>query len=293
MAQRNDTPAGGEGTLRHLGQVALVTGGGSGLGLEIARALGRSGADVALVGRDAERLRRGCRSLAGLGRRVRGFPADVRDVHGVRRMVRAVESDLGPVDLLVNNAAGNFVRPAEQLAEKAFANVVDIVLNGTFNCSRTVGRSMIERGRGGTILNVVATYAWTGGPGTVHSACAKAGVLAMTRTLAVEWARHRIRVVAIAPGAFDSSGAADRLWPTDELRERVLRGIPVGRFADRCEVARAAVWLASPEAAYVTGECLTLDGGAWLGRGILGGDGAVPSVRRRRGDGAKTPPEGA
>ena len=207
---------------------------------------------------------------------------DVRDVHAVRRTVREIDKQLGGIGIWINNAAGNFVRPAEKLPEKAFATVTDIVLNGTFNASRAVGRAMIDRGDGGVILNVVATYAWTGGPGTVHSACAKAGVLAMTRTLAVEWARHGIRVVAIAPGAFDSSGAGDRLWPTDELRERVRRGIPAGRFATRDEVAAAACWLTDDAAEYINGECLTIDGGAWLGRGILGADEPIPTVKRKK-----------
>src|SRR4029079_2552859 len=143
----------------------------------------------------------GLASLGGDGIDGIGLVCDVRDVHQVRRVFREIEEKLGSPGVLVNNAAGNFIRPAESLPEKAFANVVDIVLNGTFTCSRAAGRSMIDAGTGGVILNVVATYAWTGGPGTVHSACAKAGVLAMTRTLAVEWARHGIRVVAIAPRA--------------------------------------------------------------------------------------------
>jgi len=267
------------------GRVALITGGGTGLGLEIGRALARRGADLAIVSRDPGHLEQGRSSLEpelASGRRVMTASCDVRDVHGVRRTVRAIEEELGRIDILVNNAAGNFVRPAEKLPEKAFAAVTDIVLNGTFNLSRAAGRSMIDRGDGGVILNIVATYAWTGGPGTIHSACAKAGVLAMTRTLAVEWARHGIRVVAIAPGPFTSRGAADRLWPSEELEDRVRRSIPLGRFADRQEVAGAAAWLVSDEAAYVTGECLTLDGGGWLGRGILGGDEPVPTVRRRR-----------
>jgi NAD(P)-dependent dehydrogenase (short-subunit alcohol dehydrogenase family) len=267
------------------GRVALITGGGTGLGLEIGRTLARRGADLAIVSRNPGHLERGRMELdpeLQPDRRVVAMPCDVRDVHGVRRAVRDIVDELGAIDILVNNAAGNFVRPAEKLPEKAFATVTDIVLNGTFNVTRAVGRSMIDRGKGGVILNVVATYAWTGGPGTIHSACAKAGVLAMTRTLAVEWARHRIRVVAIAPGPFESRGASDRLWPSDELEERVRRSIPLGRFAGRGEVAGAAAWLVSDEAAYVTGECLTLDGGAWLGSGILGDDGPVPTVRRRR-----------
>jgi NAD(P)-dependent dehydrogenase (short-subunit alcohol dehydrogenase family) len=264
------------------GRAAIVTGGGTGLGLEIARALGRQGAAIAIASRDAGHLEAGRSALEPDVEKVLTLPCDVRDPHQVRRTFREVEEKLGSLDILVNNAAGNFVRPAESLPEKAFANVVDIVLNGTFTASRAAGRSMIESGRGGVILNVVATYAWTGGPGTVHSACAKAGVLAMTRTLAVEWARHTIRVVAIAPGPFESKGAADRLWPSEELEEKVRRSIPAGRFAKREEVARAAAWLVSDEAAYVTGECLTIDGGAWLGRGILGTDEPIPKVRRRR-----------
>ncbi len=264
------------------GRVAWITGGGTGLGLEIGRALALRGATIAISGRSIEHLDAGARALRATGARVLEVPCDVREVHPVRRAVRRIVDDLGRLDVLVNNAAGNFVRPAEDLPEKAFANVVDIVLNGTFRCSRAAARAMIEGGGGGVILNVVATYAWTGGPGTVHSACAKAGVLAMTRTLAVEWARHRIRVVAIAPGAFESRGAADRLWPSPDLEARVRAGVPLGRFAERDEVAGAAAWLISDAAAYVTGECLTIDGGAWLGKGIVGADGPIPKVRRRR-----------
>lgn len=263
------------------GRAALVTGGGTGLGLEIARFLARGGAKLALASRSATHLEEGAASLRAEGFEPLLVPCDVRDFRAVRRLVREVEGSLGPLRIVVNNAAGNFVRPAEALPEKAFANVVDIVLNGTFYVSRAAGNAMIAHGQGGAILNVVATYAWTGGPGTVHSACAKAGVLAMTRTLAVEWARHGIRVVAVAPGPFDSKGAAERLWPTPELEERVRRSIPLGRFATREEVARASLWLLSDEAAYVTGECLTLDGGGWLGRGILGADDPIPRVRRK------------
>jgi len=264
------------------GKTALITGGGTGLGLAIGRTLVRRGAAVAIAGRSSDHLDRGRAVLEEAGGRVAAYRCDVRDAHAVRRTVAAAEADLGSLALVVNNAAGNFVRPAEVLPERAFSTVVDIVLNGTFHVSRAAGRLLIDRGREGVILNVVATYAWTGGPGTVHSACAKAGVLAMTRTLAVEWARHRIRVVAIAPGPFDSEGAADRLWPTGELEERVRRSIPAGRFATREEVAGAAAWLLSSEAAYVTGECLTIDGGGWLGRGILGADEPIPTVRRKR-----------
>ncbi|MDX1387609.1 MAG: SDR family oxidoreductase [Acidobacteriota bacterium] len=264
------------------GRVALITGGGTGLGLEIGRQLARAGARLAIASRSREHLEQGRLALERDGAHVLTLECDVRDVHAVRRTVKSVESELGRLDILVNNAAGNFVRPAEDLPEKAFANVVDIVLNGTFYASRSAARAMIARSEGGVILNIVATYAWTGGPGTIHSACAKAGVLAMTRTLAVEWARRGIRVVAVAPGPFDSEGAADRLWPSAELEDRVRQSIPLARFASRQEVARAAAWLVSDEASYVTGECLTMDGGGWLGRGILGVDEPIPKVKRRR-----------
>jgi NAD(P)-dependent dehydrogenase (short-subunit alcohol dehydrogenase family) len=266
------------------GRRALITGGGTGLGLEIGRVFARAGASVAIASRSPEHLESGRAALEAAGAEVETFECDVRDHHAVRRTVKGVVERLGGLEILVNNAAGNFVRPAEKLPEKAFANVVDIVLNGTFNCSRAAGRAMIDAGSGGVILNIVATYAWTGGPGTIHSACAKAGVLALTRTLAVEWARHGIRSVALAPGPFESRGAADRLWPSEELEERIRSGVPLGRFATREEVAEAAAWLASDRASYITGECLTLDGGAWLGRGILGADEPIPTIRRRRSE---------
>jgi len=264
------------------GHCALISGGGTGLGLEIGKALARRGAKLALASRSEEHLERGRETLSALGAEVQTRVCDVRDYRAVRSCVRSLEDTFVLPDLLVNNAAGNFVRPSERLPEKAFANVVDIVLNGSFYLSRTLGARWIERGVRGVQLNVLATYAWTGGPGTVHSACAKAGVLAMTRTLAVEWARHGIRIVGLAPGPFESSGAADRLWPSVELKNRVREGIPLGRFATREEVAEAAAWLMGPSADYVTGECLTMDGGAWLGKGILGPGEAIPKVLRRR-----------
>jgi NAD(P)-dependent dehydrogenase (short-subunit alcohol dehydrogenase family) len=141
--------------------------------------------------------------------------------------------------------------------------VLGIVLDGTFFCSRAFGKAMIEAG-GGSILNIVATYAWTGMPGVVHSASAKAGVLAMTKTLASEWARHQIRVNAIAPGPFESSGAAKNLWPNEEVRDRIERAIPLGRFATTGEVAAQCLHLLAPVSEYVTGECLVVDGGGSL-----------------------------
>jgi len=268
------------------GRSALITGGGTGLGLELACRLAELGASTCLASRSEQHLEAGREAVLERVPEavVRIATLDVRDWRQVRRVVSAEAEAAGGLDLLVNNAAGNFVRPSERLPEKAFANVVDIVLNGSFNCSRAWGTEAMKRGHGGAMLNIVATYAWHGGPGTLHSAAAKAGVLAMTRTLAVEWASRGLRAVAVAPGPFESRGAADRLWPSEELETSVRSGVPLGRFASRAEVAEACAYLLSDAASYVTGEVLTLDGGAWLGRGVLGQGVAneVPVVRRRR-----------
>ena len=184
-------------------------------------------------------------------------------------MVQQTKERFGRVDILINNAAGNFICKAEELSPNGWRAVVDIVLNGTFFCSRAVGREMIAQGQGGKILSVLATYAWTGGPGTVHSAAAKAGVLSLTRTLAVEWARYKIRVNAIAPGAVVTEGASSKLWGNPEATQKLIAHIPVGRLGLPEEIADAAAYLVSSYADYINGEALTLDGGTWLGRGFL------------------------
>jgi NAD(P)-dependent dehydrogenase (short-subunit alcohol dehydrogenase family) len=173
-------------------------------------------------------------------------------------------------DAWPSSRAGNFICPAEKLSPNGWNAVVNIVLNGSFYCSRAAGLRMIESGRGGSILNIVATYAWTGGPGTIHSACAKAGVVCMTRTLAVEWARYKIRVNAIAPGPVETEGAGSKLWATPEVREAMLKTIPRGRIGSAEEIARASAYLVSDFADFVTGEVLVMDGGQWLGKGMFG-----------------------
>lgn len=239
------------------GRTGIITGGATGIGFAIARELVRLGARVILASRNKENLQK---AAGELGERASYRALDVRD----DAAVEAMASEVGAVDFLINNAAGNFVVPSERLTVNGWNAVVGIVLNGTFYCTSAVGKRMIESKRGGVILNVIANYAWTGAPGVVHSASAKAGVLAMTRTLAVEWARHKIRVNAIAPGPVHTEGASKRLFPDESIEEGIRRTIPLRRFANLDEIANAAAYLLSDYASYVTGESFVIDGGQWL-----------------------------
>ncbi len=254
------------------GRVAIVTGGGSGIGLGIADRLVAGGAQVALIGRDADKLTRAQEGITSQhsGSTVVTRSLDVRDHEAVGAAFESINEELGGLHLLVNNAAGNFVVPAEEMSPNGFKAVVDIVLNGSFYCSRAFARIVKERQTGGSILNVIATYAWTGHPGVVHSAAAKAGVQAMTRTLAVEWARFGIRVNCIAPGPTETEGAGAALWPTEQDRVSLTNSVPLKRFTTPEEVAVSAAFLLSDDAAYVTGDTLVVDGGQWLGKQVYG-----------------------
>jgi NAD(P)-dependent dehydrogenase (short-subunit alcohol dehydrogenase family) len=252
-------------------QIAIVTGGGTGIGLAIAKRLGQLGASVVLASRNPEHLRAGAAEVEGTGAPVLTVPLDVRKPDEVDAMVSRVVGTFGRVDILVNNAAGNFICPAEDLSPNGWNAVVGTVLNGSFYCARAVGRHLIERGSGGgAIVSILANYVWSASAGTVHSAAAKAGVLSMTRTLAVEWARYQIRVNGVAPGPVETPGAARQLWATPEAVARITGMVPLGRWGRASEIADAVAFLVSPHASYITGEILTVDGGAWLGSGTFG-----------------------
>lgn len=250
------------------GKVAIVTGGGTGIGLAIAKRFGALGATLVIGSRNARNLERGSADLRLAGYDSLAVQIDVRKIDQVDEMVHRVLHHYGRIDILVNNAAGNFICKAEELSPNGWDAVIGTVLNGSFYCSRAVGRHMIERGKGGSIVSILANYVWTGSAGTVHSAAAKAGVMSMTQTLAVEWARHQIRVNAVAPGPIESPGAARQLWNSPEAVERITRTVPLQRWGRPSEVADAVAFLVSSEAGFITGETLTIDGGARLGPGI-------------------------
>ena len=242
----------------------VITGGGTGLGKSMATRFAELGANLVITSRRQNVIDETADSLREFDVKVSSIVCDVRDPEQVESMVRQTVDELGPIDILLNNAAGNFISPTENLSANAFKTVVDIVLNGTFNCTQAVGKVMREN-NGGVILNIVTTYAWTGSGYVVPSACAKAGVLAMTRSLAVEWAKYGIRTVAIAPGPFPTKGAWSRLAPPGMGIEKKMKNkIPLKRFGEHDELANLATYLVSDQAGYINGEVVTIDGGEWL-----------------------------
>ena len=249
------------------GKVIVVTGGGSGLGKAMTKYFLELGAQVAITSRDLDKLKKTATELeTETGGTCLPLQCDVRHYDQVENMLQEVLKTFGKVDVLLNNAAGNFISPTERLSANAFDTVIDIVLKGTKNCTLTFGKHWIDsKQTSSTILNIVTTYAWTGSAYVVPSATAKAGVLAMTRSLAVEWAKYGIRSNAIAPGPFPTKGAWDRLLPGD-LAEKfdMSKKVPLKRVGDHQELANLAAYLVSDFSAYVNGEVVVIDGGEWL-----------------------------
>jgi NAD(P)-dependent dehydrogenase (short-subunit alcohol dehydrogenase family) len=245
-------------------KVILVTGGATGLGRAMGEMFLALGAKLAIASRREEVLKQAAGEMSVNGNEVFYQSCDVRDPAQISELVDAVERHYGRIDVLVNNAAGNFISPTERLSPRAVDAVLGIVLHGTFYTTLEVGKRWIAQGRGGTMLNIVTTYASSGSGFVVPSAAAKAGVLALTRSLAVEWARHGIRQVAIAPGPFPTEGAWSRLSPTPELEQKMLGRVPLGRVGSPEELAHLAAYMVSDYAAYMNGEVVTIDGGEWL-----------------------------
>jgi NAD(P)-dependent dehydrogenase (short-subunit alcohol dehydrogenase family) len=245
----------------------VVTGGGSGLGKAMTKYFMELGAKVAITSRDLEKLQTTAKELeTETGGKCLAIQCDVRHYDQVEAMLAEVLKAYGKVDVLLNNAAGNFISPTERLSANAWDTIIDIVLKGSKNCTLAFGKHWIEAKQQNTnVLNIVTTYAWTGSAYVVPSATAKAGVLAMTRSLAVEWAKYGIRMNAIAPGPFPTKGAWDRLLPGD-LKEKfdLAKKVPLKRVGDHQELANLAAYLVSDFSAYINGEVVTIDGGEWL-----------------------------
>ena len=248
------------------GKTIIVTGGGTGLGKSMGTYFSELGANLVITSRKMEVLEETAKEItAKSGYPVHRVACDVRNYEQVERVIKESKEKFGQVDVLLNNAAGNFISPTERLSHRAFDTVVDIVLKGSYNFTLALGKDWIENKQKGNILSIVTTYAWTGSGYVVPSACAKSGVLAMTRSLAVEWAKYGIRSNAIAPGPFPTGGAWDRLLPGD-LKKKYdpARKVPLQRVGDHQELANLAAYLVSDYSAYINGEVITIDGGEWL-----------------------------
>lgn len=251
------------------GRTIIITGGGTGLGRSMGKYFLELGANLVITSRKKEVLEQTAGSLMNeTGGKVLAVPCDVRKYEEVENVIKATEDAFGQIHGVLNNAAGNFISPTERLSHRAFDIVVDIVLKGTYYVTLAVGKNWISKKQPGTFLNIVTTYAWTGSGYVVPSACGKAGVLALTRSLAVEWAKYKIRSNAIAPGPFPTEGAWSRLLPGDLVKKfDPAQRIPLKRVGEHQELANLAAYLMSDYSAYVNGEVITIDGGEWLKNG--------------------------
>ena len=250
-------------------QVVIVTGGGTGLGKAMAVEFARLGARIAVMSRKEEHREAGVAAIEAVGAKAAGIACDIRQPDAIAEAFDAVESQLGAPSVLVNNAAGNFPVPAEDMSPNAWRTVVDIVLNGTFYCSREFGRRHIAAGTPGSIVNIGAAYSWTGGPGFAHSAAAKAGVKNMTESLAVEWGPYGIRVNSLVPGLFPHDDEVQAIRSVPERRKNDGARSPAQRVGYPHELGWAATFLASPYASYISGHTLVVDGANWQRRAML------------------------
>jgi len=251
------------------GKTIIITGGGTGLGRSMGTYFLELGANLVITSRKKEVIEKTARELAEkTGGQVLAVPCDVRKYDEVENVIREAEAKFGAIHGVLNNAAGNFISPTERLSHRAFDIVVDIVLKGTYYTTLAAGKNWIKNKQSGTFLNIVTTYAWTGSGFVVPSACGKAGVLALTRSLAVEWAKYNIRSNAIAPGPFPTEGAWSRLLPGELVNKfDPAARIPLKRVGDHQELANLAAYLISDYSAYINGEVITIDGGEWLRNG--------------------------
>lgn len=248
------------------GKTIIITGGGTGLGKAMGLYFLKLGANLVITSRKLEVLKKTASEMeAATGGKVIAVSCDVRKYEEVENMLAEATKAFGQVDVLLNNAAGNFISPTERLSANAFSTIIDIVLKGSVNCSLALGKYWIKEKIAGNILNIVTTYAFTGSAYVVPSACAKGGVLAMTRSLAVEWGRHGIRCNAIAPGPFPTKGAWERLLPGEMAQKFDFKNrVPLKRVGDHQELANLAAFLVSDFSGYINGDVITIDGGEWL-----------------------------
>jgi NAD(P)-dependent dehydrogenase (short-subunit alcohol dehydrogenase family) len=248
-------------------RVAVVTGGGTGIGRAIALELAELGADVVVASRDPQHLEPTAADIRALGRRALAIQTDIRLPAQIEALAEQTVAQFGKIDIQINNAGGQYPAPAEDLSVEGWRSVIDLNLSGTFYCSQVMARQMMRK-TGGVIINIVANFGLRAAPGLAHSAAARAGVINLTRTLALEWAKYNIRVNAVAPGVVMTEGAMTELLIHPDSLEAIERAIPLKRLGTPEDIAHAVSFLVSDAATYITGETIAADGGNWHGHGL-------------------------